>query len=861
MPPWMCHRRVLAAAATVCLFCLPPADAASGHWLLFDGGNDRVRIADAASLRITQAITLEAWIQPASVANSVAQDRIIHKLGAYELVLSTRYTGCSFGSRGDVQWRTTVAGKIRRLCGGKITPGLWHHVAATFDGSTFRLYVNGTQVATGSLRGLLASTAEPLYLGNVGAANRGLHGGLDQVRIWNRARSAAEIAAGKDVALSGVEPGLVAYFPLDEGSGQVVTDGSAMGNHGVLGSGAAADNGDPRWVIAPPSNTPPQVDAGGDVTIRLPVDSVTLLGSASDDGLPAGSLALAWSPVSGPAPVSFEDPAAAATTATFSVAGTYTLRFAADDGALQASDTLTVMVLPRQNQPPQVDAGTDRTATGDGVPVLLEGVVSDDGLPGGPLVSAWTASSGPDAVTFQDSSAPATSASFSKQGSYELRLSAYDGELDASDTLTVTVGPAGEAVTIDSPQDGATLTGSTLLSASVQSPAPVASLRFLVNGVKIGEDASPPYQAQWDANSVASGVYTLQAIATDVAGDQYGASATLYVDSLAQAPASLPVSVIITGVQWAPSRGILRAASGSDTWPVTWADDGNLYTAYADGWGFAPGAPAKLSLGFARVSGPATGFVGQNIPSQTGEQTGNARAGKKASGMLMVQGVLYAWVRNADQQGRECQLAWSEDRAQTWQWSGWRFPELGFCTFVNFGENYAGARDSYVYMYSPNSPDAYKETDALVLTRVPANRIGDRASYEFYAGKDAGGTPVWSADIAARAPVLVFPGGVLRHAVTWYPALGRYLMTMRSRGANGGLNQFSLLEAPEPWGPWHLFYYTQTWEGGPMGSGGGAWGESQQIPAKWMDRNGRAFYLVFSGDDSFAVRHVGLTLR
>ena len=132
------------------------------------------------------------------------------------------------------------------------------------------------------------------------------------------------------------------------------------------------------------------------------------------------------------------------------------------------------------------------------------------------------------------------------------------------------------------------------------------------------------------------------------------------------------------------------------------ADDDNLYTAYGDGYGFDPIVPNKLGLGFARVIGGPTDFTGENIRSDA-ENTGMGTFGKKASGMLMVDGVLYIWARNADNNGHYCQLAWSRDYAQTWTWSNWNFKQFGYLTFVNFGVNYTGVPDQhkdYVYMVS-----------------------------------------------------------------------------------------------------------------------------------------------------------------
>jgi len=260
--------------------------------------------------------------------------------------------------------------------------------------------------------------------------------------------------------------------------------------------------------------------------------------------------------------------------------------------------------------------------------------------------------------------------------------------------------------------------------------------------------------------------------------------------------------------------------------------------------------PEKLSVGFCKVSGGPPG-TGVNIRSATGELKGDGRSGKKASGMLMVNGTLYMLVRNADNNGRQSQLAWSPDHGVTWTWSTWKFAELGYPCFLNFGRNYNGARDGYVYMYSPDTPSAYDETDTVVLARVPIESIADRSGYEFFAGFDTEGNPVWSGDISQRMPAFTFAGGCNRIDVTYNAPLGRYLLVMRSRAQAGGIDQFSIYDAPEPWGPWTTVFYTENWDVDP--------GESSHIPAKWISTDGKTCHLVFAGDDSFAVRKFTLT--
>jgi CubicO group peptidase (beta-lactamase class C family) len=315
--------------------------------------------------------------------------------------------------------------------------------------------------------------------------------------------------------------------------------------------------------------------------------------------------------------------------------------------------------------------------------------------------------------------------------------------------------------------------------------------------------------------------------------------------------APYPPSPLIKGVKWAPAESIIRKAKGGDNWPITWADDGYLYTAYGDGNGFEPAIPEKLSLGFARVEGGPAGFAGVNIRSASGEQTGDGKAGKKASGMLMVDGVLYLWARNAG----NARLACSNDHGRMWEWSDWTFTtSFGCPTFLNFGRDYAGARDDYVYVYSHDSGDAYLPADRMVLARVPKNRIKDRSSYEYYEGRNAMNGPAWTKDIARRGAVFQHAGGCYRSGVSYNAGLKRYLWCQVLPGEDprfrGG---FGIYDAPEPWGPWTTAYFTEAWDVGP--------GETCGFPTKWMSTDGKTLHFVFSGDDSFSVRKAVLDCK
>jgi len=328
-------------------------------------------------------------------------------------------------------------------------------------------------------------------------------------------------------------------------------------------------------------------------------------------------------------------------------------------------------------------------------------------------------------------------------------------------------------------------------------------------------------------------------------GDDWGRRVEGFFGLVVQAVRDpYPASPLIRGVRWEPSDDIVRVAKGSDNWPLTWADDDQLYTAYGDGKGFDPPVPDKLSLGFARVSGAPPNFAGVNIRSSSGEQRGDGPAGKKASSLLMVDGVLYLCVRNA----ANSQLAWSSDHGKTWSWSMWKFEtSFGCPTFLNFARDYAGARDRHVYVYSPDSAGAYGAANGMVLARVPLNSIKDRCAYEFFQGLDSEQRPSWSKDINMRGHVFKNPGRCCRSSVSYDAGLKRYLLcqTFSDEDARfqGGIG---IYDAPEPWGPWTTVYFTDLWDIGP--------GETASLPSKWMSANGRSLYLVFSGNDAFSVR-------
>jgi len=405
--------------------------------------DDYVDIADSDALDLTGgAFTVSAWIKPTAWGNN-NQGRIIDHGGGssggsgWSLHLENK---ASNGSPQALRMQINNSSTYNdRSDSGVIQLDTWQHVAVSYDGVTLAFYVNA--ISAGQSAGAPVPLARSSVI-RIGAratdAQRFFTGAIDEVRIWNRALSQQDILALYNLELTGSEPGLVAYYSFNEGSGQVAADASPGGFDGQLGSSPVADDQDPVWKPDPPvANTAPQVDAGLNRALGWSPAATELQGSVSDDGLPAATLSSTWTVVSGPGEVVFADPASPSTSATFSVPGTYVLRLSADDTLLASSDDVTIQLQPVSNTEPQVDAGPDRALIWSPVATELQGSVGDDGLPVATLSSNWTVVSGPGEVVFADPTSPSTSADFAVPGTYVLRLSADDTLLANSDDVIV----------------------------------------------------------------------------------------------------------------------------------------------------------------------------------------------------------------------------------------------------------------------------------------------------------------------------------------------------------------------------------------------------------------------------------------
>lgn len=243
-----------------------------GGALQFDGVNDLVRIPDSSSLDLSTGATIEFWCKPIYPSPPVRNgQRIVNKGDgqagntdrAYEIELlqPEHPNGRGFVSAFFLGSDTYTA---------PFTPyqwvsGTWVHFASTFSlaASEVRTYVNGQlAVVTQTAAGLaIRNSSYPLNIGAYQEPGLYFSGQLDEVRIWNIARSACDIEANYDRQVDPNTQGLVGYWRFDESLGnQSVIDSSPSANNGTLGNTSGAASDDPARVA---STAPIQLPASG----------------------------------------------------------------------------------------------------------------------------------------------------------------------------------------------------------------------------------------------------------------------------------------------------------------------------------------------------------------------------------------------------------------------------------------------------------------------------------------------------------------------------------------------------------------------------------------------------------------------
>lgn len=206
--------------------------ALSGHALRFDGGDDEISLGNPEALRLTGDQTIEMWIRPDDFA---VRRNPWNKAYGGEGTMTLETDGTLnyfYGTAGN------DTNPYQTFHSGRALPaGQWSHIAVVrqlgAEPRKLSWYFNGRLVneAAASYFPAVASALSARIGSGYAGRFRGL---IDEVRVWNVARSGAEIAAGMTQTLNGNEAGLVAYYPFAEGAGSVVGDATANALDGTV---------------------------------------------------------------------------------------------------------------------------------------------------------------------------------------------------------------------------------------------------------------------------------------------------------------------------------------------------------------------------------------------------------------------------------------------------------------------------------------------------------------------------------------------------------------------------------------------------------------------------------------------------
>ncbi|NJD02224.1 MAG: DUF4185 domain-containing protein, partial [Ruminiclostridium sp.] len=299
-----------------------------------------------------------------------------------------------------------------------------------------------------------------------------------------------------------------------------------------------------------------------------------------------------------------------------------------------------------------------------------------------------------------------------------------------------------------------------------------------------------------------------------------------------------------------------------DMWPLTWADDNDLYTGAGDNYAFGP---AWSFMNFWKITGTPPGHDAicvNSLDFVKGLVKEEVKYSVKPAGVICVDGVLYLAVEDMlyhdGRYGNQINIgAWiitSADHGRTWSpvpdEEGRKFFTGRFASphFLQFGRDYSGARDSYVYAYSCAGDDGgacWSAGDEMFLGRVPKDSILERAAWEFFGG-EAGGHPKWVSELEQSVPVFRYPKKTGENEVVYNAGLGRYLLLnwafidCTNHRVGSRHSELTIFEAPDIWGPWALVYRELNW--------GYNCDYQPRLPTKWISPDGRTAWILSAGN-------------
>ena len=512
----------------------------NGGALSFDGVNDWVTVADTAALDLTTAMTLEAWVRPTST-NRWRTVALKEQTG--NLVYAVY--GNNSGQRASANLWLGSSEKEARSA-SQLAANTWTHLAATYDGATIRVYVNGALSGSTATTGSMPASTGPFRIGGNAVWDEFFAGQLDDLRLYNRALSATEVQTDMATPVG----------PPPPSDTQAPTVPGGVGATGGLSSVALS------WTASS--------------------DNVSVLRYNVHRSTTSGFTPSAGNRIAQPTGTGYTDPGLAP--------GTYYYRVTAEDAAgnVSAPSTQATGVVTGDVTAPGAPGGLQATgalgtanlswtAASDNVAVVRYNVHRSTVAGFVPGVSNRIAQ--PTGTSYTDTVAA---------GTYFYRVTAEDaaGNIgapsnEASATVTSDTSPPTVAVT--APAGGATVSGTINVQANASDNVGVTSVQFTLDGAALGAaDTSAPYATSWATTTATAGLHILRAVARDAAGNTTtSADVTVTVDNSTPPPPTGLVAAWSFDAGTGPTaadatgKGHTGTISGA-TWSATGKNGGAL---------------------------------------------------------------------------------------------------------------------------------------------------------------------------------------------------------------------------------------------------------------------------------------------
>ena len=327
----------------------------------------------------------------------------------------------------------------------------WHHAAATYDGTTWNLYLDGVPdgtLAVGRPANALTNSLTTVgsALTTAGVADGFFAGVVDEVRIWSVARTAAQIAAAKNIEITGAQAGLMGRWGLNEGSGTSAADSSGNAVTGTL-VGAAT----PSWVAGfpiVPTNTAPVAVADSYSTPKnttLAVAAPGVLGNDTDADGDALTAILVANVAHGTLTLGANGSISYVPTAAY--VGPDSFTYKANDGTVDANTVTVSLTVTPTNAAPVAVADSYSTPKNTTLAVAAPGVLGNDtDADGNPLTAILVANVAHGTLTLGSNGSISYVPTAAYVGPDSFTYQANDGTLNSNTvTVSLTVTPTNAA--------------------------------------------------------------------------------------------------------------------------------------------------------------------------------------------------------------------------------------------------------------------------------------------------------------------------------------------------------------------------------------------------------------------------------